>query len=148
MLNVNYILNQPDRGKGDAIRNGIHASTGKIIVQIDADLQFLPEEIPSLIEPILKNKADMTLGSRFTKGSKKLDGNFLRSGGNLIVSLWASFLCGQKITDALAGMKAWRREVTESFSLTSYTYSYEVELFLPAYCASSHSTLLVDLVAL
>lgn len=129
---LHYLLNVPDRGKGDAIHNGIHYSSKSIIVQIDADLQFLPEEIPQLLQPILDGKADMTLGSRFMKESKRLDGSLLRSGGNQLTSLWASLLYCQRITDALAGFKAWRRVVTESFQLTSHTYSYEVELFAKA----------------
>ncbi|QQR81019.1 MAG: glycosyltransferase family 2 protein [Deltaproteobacteria bacterium] len=124
----------PDRGKGDAISHGIKASTKNIIVQLDADLQFLPEEIPSLIQPLLENRADMTLGSRFMKHSirnaESVPG--ARLGGNFVVSLWCSFLYGQKITDALAGFKAWKRGVTASFDLTSFTYSYEVELFAKA----------------
>ncbi len=134
ILNLKYILNKPDRGKGDAIANGIKLATGNIIVQIDADLQFMPEEISLLIEPILNNRADMTLGSRFMRRSIRREGSTpaLRSFGNYFVSWLNSILFGQKITDALAGMKAWRKEVTQSFQLTSYTYTYEVELFARA----------------
>ena len=132
--NLRYILSTPDRGKGDAISQGISQATRPYIAQIDADLQFYPEELPQLLSPILSNQADMVLGSRFLKKSVRKPGSspFLRSLGNFIISFLCSLLFFKKITDALAGMKVWRREVTESFILTSYTYSYEVELFAKA----------------
>lgn len=124
----------PDRGKGDAIRFGISKATRRIIVQLDADLQFFPEEIHLLVNPLLEDKTDMVLGSRFLKDKQSTDvqASAVRSLGNHLVSLWCSFLYRQKITDALAGLKAWKKEVTDSFTLTSYTYSYEIELFAKA----------------
>ncbi len=129
-----YVPLQSDRGKGDAIAQGILKASGDILIQIDADLQFFPEELPRLVQPILENRADMTLGTRFSQTSQRASqsSSFLRGGGNFLISQWASYLVGQKITDALAGMKAWRREVTQSFSLTSVGFSYEVELFIKA----------------
>lgn len=128
--NVRYIRNFPDFGKGHAIQTGISKSTGKIICQLDADLQFYPEELKNLLAPILANKADMVLGSRFMKGSTRNQGStpFFRSLGNHLLSLYASLLTRHRMTDVLAGVKAWRKEVTDSFSLKSNSYSYEVEL--------------------
>ncbi|EKD42168.1 MAG: glycosyl transferase family 2 [uncultured bacterium] len=129
-----YIQCIPDRGKGDAIKLGIRHSSRDIILQIDADLQFWPEDIPALIYPIINNQADMTLGSRFLLDSQKALGSatLLRSFGNLFFSFYCSLLYRQKISDALAGFKAWKREVTESFNLTSHTFTYEIELFAKA----------------
>lgn len=130
---LRYILCKPDRGKGDAIRQGIAAASSSLLLQIDADLQFLPEEIPQLIQPILEGKADMTLGSRFLQSSQReVDTPLLRSSGNFLISLWCSILFQQRIRDVLTGLKAWRREVTESFPITSSHFSYEVELIANA----------------
>jgi len=128
---LSYIDCIPDRGKGDAIRTGIQRASRSVILQMDADLQFFPEDIPSLIQPILENKADMILGSRFLKLSDETVrvGSWIRSLGNICFSLYTTCLYGQKISDALAGFKAWKREVTESFFLTSVTFTYEIELF-------------------
>ena len=132
--NLHYFLSKPDRGKGDAIRQGISLATQPFIAQIDADLQFHPEELPFLMEPLILNKADMVLGSRFLKKSLRKPGSspFFRSLGNRIISFLCSLLLWKKITDALAGIKMWKREVTDSFKLKSYTYSYEAELFIKA----------------
>ncbi len=132
--NLHYVLNRPDKGKGDAIRKGILKATGSVMAQIDADLQFLPEDLHRLLTPLQNDQADMTLGSRFMKDSCRQKGSVpgARSFGNRMIAFWMSILVGQRITDALAGMKAWKREVTESFPLLSNTYSYEVELFVKA----------------
>jgi glycosyltransferase involved in cell wall biosynthesis len=131
---VKYIGNRGDRGKGHAIRVGIGESRRAVIVQIDADLQFKPEEIPQLVEPILKNEADVVLGSRFSAGSRRQRGSSqaVRHLGNLFFSGYVSFLCRRRMRDVLAGFKAWRREVTASFPLKSDTFSYETEIPLKA----------------
>lgn len=129
-----YVDCVPDRGKGDAIRTGIMRARGKYIVEFDADLQFDAHDILFLLSPLVQGKADMTLGSRFMSGSHCQAGStpFLRTLGNKIFSLYSSLVFGRKITDALAGLKAWRREITESFELTSFTFTYEIELFAKA----------------
>jgi len=131
---LRYVRNRPDRGKGHAVSVGIRESRHDVLAQIDADLQFLPEELPRLLAPILEGRADMALGSRFVSGSARREGSVpgLRGPGNRAMSGFASALCGRRMTDVLAGMKAWRREVTASFDWTSDGYSYEVELPIKA----------------
>jgi len=131
---LSYHLIQADRGKGDAIAYGISKAKGDILVQFDADLQFDARDILKLTQAIQENKADMSLGSRFLSSSMRTQGssNFTRFLGNKIISSWCSFLYQHPISDALAGMKAWKKEVTQSFKLDSVNYSYEVELFAKA----------------
>lgn len=132
--NLRYIKNENDLGKGHAIRVGLAHCTRPFITQVDADLQFLPEEIPLLLEPILTDQADFVMGSRFTRGSVRLPGSTppLRTFGNKLISLCATLAYGQSITDVMAGSKAWRKSVTDSFQLTSDTFSYELELIAKA----------------
>lgn len=131
---IRYISNRPDKGKGHAIRTGIEHARGEILVQLDADLQFLPEEIDLLVAPIREDRADFTLGSRFESSSTRKRGAtpFIRTVGNRTVSALASLLFATTMRDVLAGFKAWKRSVTQSYALTSDTYSYEVELPLRA----------------
>ncbi len=127
---VRYRRNENDRGKGHAIRTGIAAARAPVMAQIDADLQFLPEELPRLFAPILEGRADVVLGSRFARESVRRTGStpVFRTLGNKFASGYASLLFGQRMTDVQAGMKAWTRAAAEAIRFTSDNYSYEVEI--------------------
>ena len=127
---LRYVHNQDDRGKGHAIRRGIAEARADVMAQIDADLQFLPEELPKLVAPIHEDQADVVLGSRFMPHSVRLPGSTpkLRTFGNKTVSRYASLLYWHRMTDVLAGMKAWTRAAADAIELRSDHYSYEVEI--------------------
>jgi glycosyltransferase involved in cell wall biosynthesis len=131
---VRYVRNNNDRGKGHAIRTGIQEARGRIQTQIDADLQFHPEEIPKLIQPIRDGEADVTLGSRFDKDAVRKPGAapFFRTLGNFIVSRYASLVVRHSMGDVTAGMKAWTAEAIAKVDLQSDNYSYEVEIPIKA----------------
>ena len=127
---VRYIRNADDRGKGRAIQIGIAAARGDIMVEIDADPQFLPEEIPRLVGPIRAGFADVVLGSRFTAGSRRLKGSttWLRTFGNKATSAYASLLYWHRMSDVLAGMLAWNRRTIQTFEVRSDNSSHAVEI--------------------
>ncbi len=127
---VRHRRNPDDRGKGHAIRLGVSMARAPIHAQIDADLQFLPEELPRLIEPVRKGEADIALGSRFTGGSTRRAGGtpLIRTIGNKAISAYASILFGHRMTDVQAGMKAWTARAIRRIDLRSDGYSYEVEI--------------------
>lgn len=134
---IRYVRNVNDRGKGHAVHEALARARGRLLVQIDADLQFLPEEIPSILAPLLEGMADLVLGSRFAVGATRRPGSTppLRTFGNWLTSGYASLLFGHRMTDLLAGMKAWRREVTERVQLASENCSYDAELPVKAVAA-------------
>jgi dolichol-phosphate mannosyltransferase len=127
---LRYVRNENDRGKGHATRVGIDAARGALMAEIDADLQFLPEELPRLFAPLQEGKADVALGTRFAAGSVREPGSTtpLRTFGNFTTSLYASLLFGQRMTDVLAGMTAWTRGTIEAIGPICDNYSYEVEI--------------------
>jgi len=127
---VRHARNRGDRGKGHAIRVGVSLARAPIHAQIDADLQFLPEELPRVIDPVHKGEADVVLGSRFTGGSTRWSGSTpaIRTIGNKAISAYASLLFGQRMTDVQAGMKAWSAEAIRRIDPCSDNYSYEVEI--------------------
>lgn len=127
---VRHIPNPDDRGKGQAVRRGVALARGQIHAQIDADLQFLPEELPRVIEPLRRGEADVALGSRFLGRPTRWEGGTpaLRTIGNKAISAYASLLVGQRLTDVQAGLKAWTAAAIHRIDLQSDNYSYEVEI--------------------
>lgn len=122
------IPNIINRGLGTSIRRGYLAALehgADIVVQIDADGQYTASDIPKLIKPIVDNKADMVLASRFLGGIEHMpQSNRL---GNRIGTLITSLVSGQKISDAQTGFRAMRKELLdEIIPLSKKTYVQEM----------------------
>lgn len=123
---VKYIRHKTNLGKGAALRTGIKYSRGKILVIQDADLEYAPEYIPSIVKPILDKKVDMVYGSRFNSRPEGMSiSHYI---GNSILSIVAGFLYDVKITDIMTGQKAFRRYLLESAQLEENGFEVEIEL--------------------
>ena len=96
-----------NRGKGAAIRTGITAASGDIVVVQDADLEYDPAELPRLIQPILDGKADAVFGSRFLGGDHRVL-YFWHSVGNRLLTLLSNMLTNLNLTDMETCYKAVR----------------------------------------
>ncbi|MEP4077360.1 glycosyltransferase family 2 protein [Haloferula sp.] len=126
---LRHIAHTGDRGKGHAIRTGIKEARGEWHVQFDADGQFLAKDIATLVQPLEAGEADVVLGSRFMPSSEAdKDAAWHRNLGNFLTSAWASILFAHRLTDVLAGIKAWTREAAAVIDLQSDTFEYEVEI--------------------
>jgi glycosyltransferase involved in cell wall biosynthesis len=123
---IRYIRHEHNLGKGAAIRTGIQNSHGQIIVIQDADLEYLPDCIPSLVKPISSGEMDIVYGSRFKDRPKGM--SFSHFIGNLLLSLTARFLYNEQVTDIMTGQKAFRRSVLNSADIKENGFSVEVEL--------------------
>src|SRR3990167_6599652 len=123
-----------NKGVGVAFRTGIEEALRRkadVIVNMDGDGQFNPNDIPKLIEPILDKKADFVTATRFSDG--KLIGNmpFVKRIGNKLFTSLTSKLVGQKFTDTQCGFRAYSREAALRLNLYGkFTYTQEVFLDL------------------
>jgi len=123
---IKYVRHENNQGKGAAIRTGIQNARGKILVIQDADLEYQPEILPSIVEPISKGDMAIVYGTRF-KG--RPDGmSFSHYIGNSILSFVARFLYNVKITDIMTGQKAFKRELLENAKLEENGFAVEIEL--------------------
>jgi glycosyltransferase involved in cell wall biosynthesis len=121
------LLSQPqNRGKGAALRAGFAAVTGDIVVIQDADLEYSPEEYPSLIELICAGRADVVYGSRFIGRHRAF--LFTHYLGNRVLTGLTNVLYNTMLTDMETCFKAMRVDVLRSMTLRSDRFGIEPEL--------------------
>ncbi|HIJ99060.1 TPA: glycosyltransferase family 2 protein [archaeon] len=126
---LTHVIN---RGLGAALATGITAAVEKsdanIIVTFDADLQHTGKDVRSLIEPILKNKADAVIGSRFLRKEDLELMPHTKKIGNLVLTKITNFLTGTEITDSQSGLRAFTREAAEKILIESDRYEVSSEI--------------------
>lgn len=120
------IYHPQNRGKGAAVRSGYKAATGDLIVVQDADLEYDPEDYPKLLEPILKGKAQVVYGSRFTGPRKNM--LFWHYVGNRFLALTTNVLFNTTLSDMETCYKLMTREVLDSLDLKSDHFDIEPEI--------------------
>jgi glycosyltransferase involved in cell wall biosynthesis len=122
---VSVIKMETNRGKGVAVRAGIAAAAGDVVAIQDADLEYTPEELPGLLEPIYDGETDVVYGSRFL-GAR--GGNVLHYLGNRVLTFFTNVLYGTKLTDMETCYKVVRTDVLKTLSLSSDRFDIEPEI--------------------
>lgn len=118
-----------NRGKGIAVREGLAAVRGDIVVMLDADGQDNPAEIPNLLAA-LTDDVDMVVGSRFRGQFGPGSITRLNYAGNRFLTFVLNVLFGTRMTDTLAGFKALRTSRLRALRFEARRYDIEVELLV------------------
>lgn len=121
LFNVKLINLKTNLGKGAALKRGIQAANGDVLVLLDADLiGFTPEHFNKLVKPVLDNKCDMAVGI-FSSGRKRTD-------------------LAQKIAPFLSGQRALKKDVLIDFINKSDVdiLKYGIEVALTKYAKEKH----------
>src|SRR5437016_2005721 len=116
-----------NQGKGAALRTGIAAAAGDVVIIQDADLEYDPSQYGTLIEPIAGGLADVVYGSRFLSGPHRVL-FFWHSLGNRILTLLSNMLTDLNLTDMETGYKAFRREVFSKIRIEENRFGFEPEI--------------------
>jgi glycosyltransferase involved in cell wall biosynthesis len=122
------VVSKPNGGKGSAIRAAIPHVDGDIVVIQDADLEYDPADVPSLIEPITLGHADVVYGSRLSGGRPQRAYLFWHKVGNQFLSLVTGLLYNTTLTDMETGYKAFRADALRGLRLRENGFGIEPEM--------------------
>jgi glycosyltransferase involved in cell wall biosynthesis len=115
-----------NHGKSYAVLRGFDRARqlgAGIVVMLDGDGQHHPEEIPSLIKPILMNNADLVIGSRFLNAGNKIPA--YRSLGQKTLDRFTKMASSYRITDSQSGFRALNAKALDNFTAEPTGYSIE-----------------------
>lgn len=121
------VVHQENAGKTAALRAGFALTTGDIVIVQDADLEYDPEEIENVIDPILSGRADVVYGSRFLvrKATRVL--YFYHYLANKSLTFVSNLLTNLNMTDIETCYKAFRGDIIRSMIIVSQGFGFEVE---------------------
>jgi glycosyltransferase involved in cell wall biosynthesis len=122
------LIRQPNRGKGAAIRAALPHVAAEIVVIQDADMEYDPEDVPALIEPVRKGVADVVYGSRLSGGRSQRVHLFWHLVGNRFLTLLTNVLFNTTLSDMETGYKAFRSDVLRGLRLTEDGFGIEPEI--------------------
>ena len=123
---VRVLLHERNQGKGAAVRTGITAAKGDVLLIQDADLEYDPRDIPALLKPIKERIADVVYGSRFLGGAHRVT-MFWHMVANRMLTFMTNILYNTILTDMETGYKVFRREVIEGMVIRSNSFDFEPE---------------------
>jgi glycosyltransferase involved in cell wall biosynthesis len=128
-VRVRTITHKRNRGKGAAIRSGLAAATGEVVVVQDADLEYNPDDLRYLLQPIVAGDADVVYGTRYGHTDRQISPWWHERVNGLITAL-ANIAIGLRLDDVETCYKMMRREAVAPLipQLRESRFGIEIEL--------------------
>jgi len=123
---LRVILHDRNRGKGAAVRTGFQHATSEVFLIQDADLEYDPRDIPSLIRPIEEDIADVVYGSRFLGGPRR-SVMFWHMVANRMLTFMTNLLYNTILSDMETGYKVFKREIVDGMQIHANSFDFEPE---------------------
>ena len=123
---VRLLEHDRNQGKGSAIRTGLAAARGTYTTILDADLEYSPDDIPALVEPLRRGEARAVYGTRAFRSHSAY--SFWYVVGNKSVTLFANVVYNCWISDLMTGHKAMETELFRSLRLRERGFAVEAEI--------------------
>lgn len=123
------LIRQPlNQGKTAALRTGFAASTGDVVIVQDADLEYDPVDIPELVNPIEKGKADVVYGSRFMIRRAARVLYFKHFMANQFLTFLSNLFTDLNLSDVETGYKVFRGEIIRNMMIETSGFGFEIEV--------------------
>ena len=124
--NLRVVRHERNRGKGAAVRTGIAAATGDVIIVQDADLEYDPNDFYAVLKPIFDGRVGVVYGSRFMGSHTGM--YFWNALGNKFLTFLTNFLFNCWISDMETCYKAFRADIIKNIPLESNDFRIEPEI--------------------
>ena len=123
---VRVVRHETNQGKGACIRTAMGLARGDLILVQDADLEYDPEDWPTLLAPLLRGRAQVVYGSRYL-GARRTTGYWAHL-GNRFLSLATDVLYNTNLSDVETCYKLFNRKVLDSITIESNRFEFEPEV--------------------
>jgi len=123
---IRVFLHPQNKGKGAALRTAFGQTRGDLVIIQDADLEYDPEDFPRLLGPVLKGRAQVVYGSRFTGERRNMF--FHHWLGNRFLTLMTNILYNTTLSDMETCYKLLPGELARSLEIRSNRFNFEPEI--------------------